>query len=302
MAGGISDEDDIFQGGNAPETTAPATPTITAPDPEAQALSNAIQDVARQGGRPATVPTVSPPPAPAHQQEPAPQTDPDRAGLLKALLDERDRRQQLSSQLERYQKQEEEAKARSSQTPVDQLLFEAPQKALDQWRDQIIAEHVAPIQTQLTQMAVNYDMRLAEMQHGDTFREAYSTWFNHVSNGQAPVDYFRVMNAPSPGNELVEWFKEAKAREVVGNDPEAFRARIEQEILAKYGLAPGGQAAPAQVSDAPARGPDGKFAPRQTVRLPTATSRMGNAAVGGNDEVLDGSDDAIFDAARPKRR
>jgi hypothetical protein len=170
-------------------------------------------------------------------------------------------------------------------------------------------EAIAPLQNQLTQFQVQSDFQMASIRHAEDFVPAWQKWTEQVGTGQDPVSYFRVMNAPSPGEALVEWYKEQRVREEVGLDPAAFRERVRQEILAEMGLAPGGQGgAPVQgvaqpPGDPAPRLPNGQFAPKQQVRLPTPTGRMGSSQkLAGTDANLDGSDEAIFEAARPRSR
>lgn len=67
------------------------------------------------------------------------------------------------------------------------------------------------------------------------------------SNKIDPADYHKVVNSPNRYAAAVQWHQRKLAQEEIGDDPAAFRAKLEAEILAKHGLAPQGQqqAAPA---------------------------------------------------------
>jgi hypothetical protein len=279
MAG---EEEDIFQAGSSPEDVAQPT------DTEAQALSKAIEDVARQGGRPAAPPP--PPPQPeAKPPTPQPETNAwDNRVPLATLLEERERRQALAQQLARYQEQEKAA----ARPPINQRLFEEPEAVLNEYRDALLREAIMPMQQQMQQMQIQHDMSLASVRHQDVWGDAWKSWYERVGTGQDPVTYFRVMNAPSPGEELVAWFKEQRIRSEVGDDPAAYREKLKAEILAEL-----------QGGMEPQRAPNGQFTtPAQQVRLPTATSRIGNSAKRGNEDDDDGSEEAIFESAARRRR
>jgi hypothetical protein len=155
-------------------------------------------------------------------------------------------------------------------------------------------------------MAADFDMRMAKKEYGEVFDEAFQAWFDEVgdvANRPNPQTYFAIMNAPSPGEAIMQWFEDRKTREEVGSagGREAYRQKIEQEILAKYGLAPQGEASAAPAGDRP-RASNGQYTPRQEVRLPTSLSRLGAAGRGTPNLAEDGSDAAIYDAGRPERR
>lgn len=283
MAG---DEDqDIFESGAQPETASPETPVD-----DSQAVRDGIREMQRGRDR------DSPPP-PQHgadAQSPG--------GILRELLDERERRQGFERQLQRYQEQEREAqrRAKENETPFDQRFFSEPQKELEAY----VNQHVQPLEQRMQNMAADFDMRMARKEYGPVFDEAFQTWFDQVGDLSRPdpQNYFAVMGSPSPGEAIMQWFEERKIREEVGSagGREAYRQKVEQEILAKYGLAPQGEASAAP-SDRP-RAANGQYTPRQEVRLPTSLSRLGAAGRGTPDLAEDGSDAAIYDAGRPERR
>jgi hypothetical protein len=114
-----------------------------------------------------------------------------------------------------------------------------------------------------------------------------------VKDGKDAATYFAVMNSASPGEALVQWYNRATRDREVGDDLDAFRQRVIDEYLGQSGAAP----------PLP-RSPNGQFQPRpQAQRLPTSISRMGSSGnPSDDDDTNDGSDAAIFAAARPKHR
>lgn len=63
-----------------------------------------------------------------------------------------------------------------------------------------------------------------------------------------PADYQKVVSSPNRYAAAVQWHKRQLASAEIGDDPAAFRAKLEAEILAKHGLTADGAAAevPAQ--------------------------------------------------------
>lgn len=226
------------------------------------------------------------------------------AGLLKALLDERQGRQDAARErddLKRW-REEQERLRKAEEKPFDQLLFEQPKDAVSGFVD----ERLQPLQSRLQTMQMDFDFRLARMQHGEVFDNAFREWYSAVADPNRPNPdlYFHIARSPNPGETLVRWFEQASFMKDVGDDPKTYRQRIEAETLARYGLAPDGSPVAPQGSrptEAP-RAANGQFTARHEVRLPTATSRLGRAGSGVPEGAEDGSEEAIFDAGRPSRR
>jgi hypothetical protein len=57
-----------------------------------------------------------------------------------------------------------------------------------------------------------------------------------------PTDYQKVVNSPNRYAAAVQWHKQQLAKQEIGDDPAAYRAKLEAEILAKHGLTADGQA------------------------------------------------------------
>src|SRR6185503_12259288 len=60
------------------------------------------------------------------------------------------------------------------------------------------------------------------------------------------ADYQKVVSSPNRYAAAVQWHKAQLAKAEIGDDPAAFRAKIEAEILAKHGLTQEGGAAQQQ--------------------------------------------------------
>lgn len=57
-----------------------------------------------------------------------------------------------------------------------------------------------------------------------------------------PADYQKVVSSPNRYAAAVQWHKRQQAQAEIGDDPVAFRAKLEAEILAKHGLTAEGAA------------------------------------------------------------
>ena len=289
MAGGI--ERQIFEDAGQPEQATPDTSSPSERTPVDQAVDDAIREMGRGADAPAQ-PRERAPQSPAPGGPPGLEDvdDKSNAGLLRALLDERDRRQDTARQLERYQTQERERQAREQKPALSERLFSDPDGTLNELR----TEWTQPLEQQIAQLMINQDFLAAESRHGDKFRSAWSDWYETVKDGKDAQTYFTVMNSASPGEAMVQWHRRAtRDRELGDDDLDAFKQRVIDEYLGNSGAAP----------PLP-RSPNGQFQPRpQAQRIPTSISRMGSSGnPSEDDDGNDGSDAAIFAAARPKHR
>lgn len=283
--------------------------TVSADD---AAVSAAIRNLNRgfvppppPPARPASVTQPQAGTAPPNEDEPEDRTV---AGLMRALLDERGKRQTLEGQLTRYTQQGQDATR--PQTPerpqFGDRLFTEPDEVLNEVRTEL-SNHFA---SQLQGMHTTYDLRLASMRHGDAFQTAWNDWYGAVSNLDQPNPelYHLVMSSPSPGEALMQWHRNKQQSAEIGDDFDAFKAKVVREAFEAAGIPVpeqfGGQAPRNDVqAGQPSRDASGRFAPSQPQarRFPTATSRMGQSGNGMHENAEDGSDNAIFDSGKPKR-
>lgn len=288
------------------------------PTAEDAAVSDAIRQIGR--GAPTPLPTApqlrqpQPGAQPTQPNQPGADGEEDRstAGLLRALLDEREKRQRLETQNERYAREERERtqRAEAERAPLSQRLFEDPDTAISELQRTI----TGPLEERMEQMRVQHDFALAGVIHKDVFPDAWAAWYAKVGTGQDPETYFKIMKAPSPGTALVDWYKGEQRNTTIGDDLDAYNAKVIRDHYESQGLpvppqfaAPGDQQQAQPRFDAragqPQRDTSGRFIPSQpqAQRFPTATSRMGQSGGGLTDHDEDGSDAAIFDSGRPER-
>jgi hypothetical protein len=69
--------------------------------------------------------------------------------------------------------------------------------------------------------------------------EAEQAFINAMqSKSLDPADYHKVVNSPNRYAAAVQWHQRQQAQAEIGDDPAAFKAKVEAEILAKHGLTP----------------------------------------------------------------
>lgn len=278
-------ERQIFEGSSQPE------PDL-APGQVDEAVSRSIREMGRgpddqpPGQQPAQ------PRTPAAPDPLAGLDDRSNSGLLRALLDERERRQGLSQRLERYEAQARQQAAQEGRPALNERLFADPEATLNELR----REWTGPLEQQIAQLQLNHDFGLAQVRHGAEWQAAWEMWYGAVKDGQDAQSYFHVMNAPSPGEAMVQWYKQRRDLTEIG---EGGLAAYRERLLAEFRAGNTGEQP---------RTANGQYAARPqapqpaAAALPTSLSRMGSGApAADDDDANDGSDAAIFAAARPRR-
>lgn len=267
----MADDRQIFEAAGQPEI----------PDDSVdEAFSRTIREQQNEPESPAP----SAPPAPTTPAEPPEDRN---NGLLRALLDERERRQQSEQRAARYEFQERERQAKEQRPKLSEELFTDPDGTLTRLRQ----EWTSPLEQEIAQLRINQDLQLAHLRHGEGFQKAWEAWYAAVQDGKDASSYFTVMNAASPGEAMVSWFNQQDIVTQVGGDLSAYKQRIIDEYL----------------NQNPPRSPNGQFTSRPQApqpAVPTSISRMGSSASArdNDDELNDGTDAAIYAAARPSRR
>jgi len=86
------------------------------------------------------------------------------------------------------------------------------------------------VSNELRTMRLNFNLELAQVRHGDVFNEAFDAFMTVAERnkqfGQA------VINGPNPGEAIVTWYRGQKTLHEIGGDPQAYRKKIEDELLA----------------------------------------------------------------------
>jgi hypothetical protein len=223
-------------------------------------------------------------------QQPTPQP---HVVPLSELLSTRERaqtaereRDELRRALETIQRHQQAAQARPAEPPD---MFADPQA---------FTQHLQhTFQEGMRQVALDFDLRLAETKHGETFQKAWEAFLGAVGTGQNPQLYHQVMTARSPGEEIVSWFRRDQVLREVGNDPAAYRQKLADELLNDQGFV--AKAIERVRAQANGGQPQGQSSQNVT-RLPSL-SRQTAAAPARTADDGDDSDDAVWEATRDAR-
>lgn len=260
----MAENDPIFETDEAEptttETVSPQAPKAEKPEPSRDEKGKfAPADKGEQAPAPS-----EPEPAGA---PPAPKTD-DKSGYvpLSVVLDEREKRQKLEAQVAEFRRQQEEARRRQEPPQIpdpieDQAGF--TQSLLSATQQAVLAERV------------NISTYFARDKFGDEVVDEAMEFFNHQ-----PFDVSaQFLRHPMPTVEAVKWFQRQKGLQEIGDDPSAYRARVEAEIRAKL------QAEMAQQQPAPAPVPSRQTPPRTLAAAPSAGT--GPEPVSSGDPLFD---------------
>ena len=149
----------------------------------------------------------------------------------------------------------------------------------------------------MDRLNMNFDMY--EEIHGEKFTKAYDAVLSEAQRGNTAVrDY--LISQRNPGRAIMQWYRQNETLHTVGNDPEAYRAKVKEELLNDPEFV-------AQMQErmrASAMG-GGQQKPNTVVKLPPTLARAtGSSAmesmVGPNPNT-DGSESALFAyAMRPR--
>lgn len=117
--------------------------------------------------------------------------------------------------------------------------FENPDAATQQ----VVQQSVDPQFQRLYQTMHANAQLIASVKYGDEkVAAADQAFMEAVQSGKLdPVEYQRVTTAPNIFAAAVQWHQRQLAQAEIGDDPTAYRAKVEAEILAKYGIQPGTQ-------------------------------------------------------------
>jgi hypothetical protein len=153
----------------------------------------------------------------------------------------------------------------------------------------------------LAAQRVETSMAIAHALHKETFEQAFAA-INQLnpSNPDDRVTVQRIYASPNPGDALVSWHRRSQALKRVGDDPDAYEARIREET--RQALLQDPEFRKSLVAElrgeAASPGPDGK--PRTTTRLPKSLARAGGSNLGADrvdPHARDDSDQSVADAA-----
>lgn len=236
--------DDILSGGGeamaASEPTNETEPTATEPVETSTAEQRARDEkgrFARKESDPASTEGAAEPGGDPQAQAPEPQNkgvppaalvaERNKAKEEKARADALERQvQQLSAQMQAFMAGAQPKPPQAEPAPVPEI-WDDPNSFVQH----NIRQALDPVREQLM-----FNARLvAASVHGkDTVEQAVQAFDAAISSRAIdPVEYQRIMASPNPFHEAVAWHKRQSVLSEIGEDPDAYKARLAEEIRAQ---------------------------------------------------------------------
>lgn len=200
-----TDLDDMLNGTEAAQPE--AQPAPSAPEPVAAETGDKHQEAA--------------PPVASTDPQPEPDFVP-----RKAIIDERRKRQELERKLAELEA--ERVQAKPHEAPAETDWYANPEQAAAQMRFEMA--------NQVYQTKVYQSERVMKAEHQDY--DEVSAIFAEVAKAD-PNLARQVFEHPFPAEFAYQTGKRIQLLNDIGNDPNAYRAKLEAEILAKHGITPG---------------------------------------------------------------
>lgn len=195
------------------EAPEPEQQEEAAPEPEQEAAPEPEQAEASDTGEEEAAPPVAAP-------EPEPTTVP-----IQAILDEREKRQESQRAAEAAR-----AEAARYQAQIRQMQEAQRQPAPDWDMDPAAAasHQMQSFQQQMQAQALKQSRFFAEREFGaDLVNEAYAFFDQNPHLSQ------QLMNEASPFHAAVEFYQKQKLLSEIGSDPEAYKAKLREEVRAE---------------------------------------------------------------------
>lgn len=179
--------------------------------PDLDQIVNGVEPVEPEAAEPVVEVEAAPEPDVAEEPKTEPEAKPETTVPLAALLDVRKELQEL----------------KSLATPKPE-----PVAAPDVFEDP--KGYSAHMQSQIQQVTNNarldFSEDMARTTHGDAVVDAAFEAFKAKSD---PATQQAIMATRSPWNEVVKWHQQQTIADEIGNDPTAYRAKIEAEVREK---------------------------------------------------------------------
>lgn len=161
---------------------------------------------------------------PPSTEPPEPVESPVQQAPLTALLDEREKRQEAQRKAEEADRRIAEMQAHLRQ--LQQPEQEAPDWDLD---PQAAAQHQRmTVEQQFQARLMQMSKFQAEREFGpETVNEAVAYFDKHPAASQ------QFKNHPSPFHAAVEFYERQKVAEEIGTDPEGYKTKLREELMAE---------------------------------------------------------------------
>jgi hypothetical protein len=237
------------------------------------------------------------------EQEPEAQAQPEPAKEEKAEEDEQVpswRLRELNEDRRRIQAENEQMRVQLARLQAMQeqaARAQAPPQAPDPLLDPVAytRELEARYERRLQEAMLNQNLATSRKIYGaEKFDKAFDALLTEAQRGNGqPRD--QVLRQADPGEAIMEWYQQRETLRTVGSDPEAYKAKLKQELLNDPEFI-------AQVQGhvrSQAMG-GGQQPPRTVVRLPPSLAKVTGSSATADEDIrtqTDGSEAALFNYA-----
>jgi hypothetical protein len=205
----------------------------------------------------------------------------------RAAIAERDalRAELVRLQATQQQPPQQQSQAAAQQQQIDPLID--PQG----WQRQIEGGFAE----RLRQMELNFDLRVAHMQHGKAFEQAYEALLQEGQRGNGQLIRQLVSSPAGAGDRIVGWHRNRELLAATGGDLQKFKQQMRAELLQDPEFRKEMMAG--MRNDASGRG-NQPGRPNTVTQLPPSLSRVaGSSPRVGDPDDGDNSDEAVFQFA-----
>lgn len=137
---------------------------------------------------------------------------------------------------------------------------------------------------------LNNNLAIAHVKHGETFEKAYEALLGERNSGNMPL-VNQLTATANPGEAIVQWYRNQQTLKEVGNDPQAYRQKLRDELLKDPDFVK------AAVEAARASAGQPNTGQRSVVQMPPSLSRVAGSSKNADPIDTDDSDKAVFDYA-----
>lgn len=231
--------------------------------------------------------------APKPAQQPQQRVPEDHRVPLRDLLDERERRQRVEAEANRmreawmqFQHAQQEA-AQQQQAP--QTIFDAPDEYL---QHRVMNPLRQEGQMYMMQIKDGMSREMANTQFGEEVVNAALADMQQIRNSpQGDFAFRQIMQTGHPYAALVRWHHQARAQQVIGNDPNAWLRKQQEQWINNPKVQE--EAAKRYYARQQQQGANGR---PPNVQLPPSLSSMPSAS-GRNQDMGDMSDASLYSFA-----
>lgn len=133
----------------------------------------------------------------------------------------------------------------------------------------------------------------AKETHGGEFDKAWVNLTKEIERGDT-LTRDRIVNAPNPGRALMRWHKERQAISEIGTDPDAYKARVKDELRQSLMADPTFREELLKSMRTEASGSADQSRPNTVTRLPPSLNRATGSRSNETEDTTPMSDQELF--------